>query len=214
MRSDAPTCWRGWGRLLPLTLVVVGLGTGCNPYKKAIKIGMKVVGDTVNEVDVSEQAKKLVGQPVAAADAAFGTRIRTLEEVTTHREMMTYPVKNDVLGMFRWIVEVENGRIVALAKAQNDPGGGKDVVKKTAMKEMLTGKSPQELQTKEKFKKLVLVLRDRANGNLVRVYDVSGFTDLMGAVYCVLEFDSADRCKDVRLVGVPASSSGSAVGRN
>jgi hypothetical protein len=214
MISDAPTCWRGWGRLLALTLVVVGLGTGCNPYKKAIKIGMKVVGDTVNEVDVSEHAKRLVGQPPAAADAAFGTRIRTLEEVTTHREMMTYPVKNDVLGMFRWIVEVQNGRIAALAKAQNNPDGGKDIIEKTALKQLLVGKTPEELQSKDKFKKLILVLRDRAGGNLIRVYDVSGFKDLMGAVYCVLEFDSADRCKDIRLVGVPAASSGSTVGRN
>jgi hypothetical protein len=42
--------------------------------------------------------------------------------------------------------------------------------------------------------------------NLIRVYDVKGITDLLGAKYCVLRFDASDRCQDIRLVGIPAST--------
>ena len=42
--------------------------------------------------------------------------------------------------------------------------------------------------------------------NLVRVYDIRGATDLLGAYYCVLSFDGQDRCTEIRLVGVPASA--------
>ena len=69
--------------------------------------------------------RKLIGQPLAAADSTFGQRLRTLEEVHTARQMITYPVKDDLLDSYRWAVEAENGRIVALAKLQNNPGGGK-----------------------------------------------------------------------------------------
>jgi hypothetical protein len=40
----------------------------------------------------------------------------------------------------------------------------------------------------------------------VFVYDVRNFTNLRGARYCLLRFDSSDKCCDVKLVGVSAST--------
>jgi hypothetical protein len=188
------------------------LAAGCSPYSTIAKIGMKVVGETVSDADVSQKSQELLGQPVVRADTALGQRIRTLEELRTRRQMIMYPVKDDLLNMFRWAVETENGRIVALAKLQNDPDGGKDIAEKLVLKEIVGGKTPEQIQTHDWFKNLVLVLRDGSSGNLVRVYDTSLIPSFMGAKYCVLEFDGSDRCQSVRIVGVPASTPGSAVG--
>jgi hypothetical protein len=199
--------------LAGLPMLLIALTSGCNPYTTVAKIGIKVVGEAVNDVDGSEKAKALVGQPVSAADAEFGQPIRTLEEVRSKRVMIVYPVKDDVLKMFRWAVEAENGRIVALSKLQANPDGGKDIAEKLVLKEIAVGKTPQELQDHRFFRNLTLVLRDRATGNFVRVYDVSIVPDFGGAKSCVLEFDASDRCQKVSIVGVPSASAGSAVGR-
>jgi hypothetical protein len=195
---------------LPL---LVSLTTGCDPYTTVAKIGVRVIGDAVDDEQVSSLSNKLIGRPVAMADAEFGQSLRTLEEVNSRRLMIMYPVKDDFLKMFRWAVEVENGRIVALAKVQSNPDGGKDIAEKLVLKEIVIGKTAQDLQSHKFFQNLILVLRDRATGTLVRVYDVSNVTDFMGAKNCVLEFDAADVCQKVSIVGVPASTPGSAVGR-
>jgi hypothetical protein len=183
--------------------------TGCSPYSTIAKIGMKVVGDAVNDADVSQKSQELLNRSVAAADAALGERLRTFEEVNSRRQMIMYPVKDDLLSKFRWAVEAENGRIVALAKLQNDPDGGKDLAEKLVLKEIVRGKTSEQVQSHDWFKKLVLTLRDCASGNFVRVYDTSVIPSFMGAKYCVLEFDGDNRCQSVRIVGVPASTPGS-----
>ena len=198
---------------LATVLIVAALTMGCSPYSTIAKIGIQVVGDAVNDADVAEHGKKVVGQPVAAADAEFGQRLRTMEEIHSKREMITYPVKDDLLGSYRWAVEVENGKVAALAKLQNDPDGGKDIVKKLVLKEMVIGKTPQEVESRDYFKKLILTLRDCANGNMFRVYDVSSVVDFMGARDCVLEFDASNKCQTIWLVGVPSTTAGSGLAR-
>jgi hypothetical protein len=179
---------------------------GCNPYSTVANIGIKVVGDAVNDADVSDHARQLIGQPESMANAEFGQPLRTLEEVRSKRAMMIYPVKDDVLSMYRWAVEAQNGKIVALAKLQNDPDDGKDIIEKLVLKELVVGKTPQEIQAKDWFKNLILTLRDRATGQTLRIYDVSNITDFLGSRDCVLEFDASDRCQKIWLVGVPAAT--------
>ncbi|HVP10637.1 MAG TPA: hypothetical protein VMV94_05545 [Phycisphaerae bacterium] len=198
---------------LNAAMVLAALATGCSPYSTIANLGIKVVGDAVNDADVSQKSQQLVGQPVAAADAEFGPRIRTLEEVQTGRTLITYPVKGDLLKMYHWAVEARKDRIVALSKLQNDPDGGKDLAEKLVLKEIVIGKTPQQLQSHDFFKKLVLTLRDRSSGDTLRVYDTSLIPSFMGAKYCVLEFDGSSTCQSVNIVGVPASSPGSALGQ-
>ncbi len=191
---------------------LMSLAAGCNPYSTAAKIGVKVVGQVVNDEDMAQHSKELLGQPAAAADNAFGRSLRTLEEIDTGRQLTTYPVKDDLLNMFRWAVETENGRIVALAKLQNDPGGGEDIASKLVLTELVNGKTPQEVESHEYFKKRVLMLRDRASRDTFRVYDVAMLPEFTGAKYVVLRFDGTSKCREVRIVGVPSSTSGSSVG--
>jgi|GEM_PF-3553639 len=191
-------------------LAVVSTTTGC---VTAAMMGVKVVGGAVHSVDVEAQSKELLDQPLSKADAAFGKRLNTFQDTRSNREMITYPVKGDLLSQYRWVVEVENDKIVALSKTQFDADGGQDIIKKALLKDKVIKKSPKEIHADKHFKKLILVLRNRSTGNLVRVYDVRGMLDLMGARYCVLDFDGSDRCTKIRLVGVPASAGKSALKR-
>lgn len=196
-----------------LPLLLAALATGCSPISTGAKIGIKVVGDAVHEADVDKHAQDLMGQPVAKADTEFGQRIETAVDTESPRELMVYPVKDDLFHKTRWVVEAENDRIVALAKAEHNPDGGKDIIRKALLDKKLLNKTPAEFQNEKKFSKPVLTLRSKDTGNLIRVYDVKGITDLLGAKYCVLRFDASDRCQDIRLVGVPASTKENPVAR-
>ena len=196
------------GRAFFLTIVA-----GCSPYSTVAKIGIKVVGDVVNDADVSQRSRELLGQPVAAADAAFGQRLRTLEEVETRRRMMVYSVKDDLLNMFRWAVEAETDRIVALSKLQNDPDGGKDIAQKLVLNEIGEGKTVSAVEAPQYFRKRILTLRDCSSGDMIRAYDIALIPNFSGAKYCVLRFDASNTCQELRIIGVPASTPGSSVVR-
>ena len=181
----------------------------CSPtslIKKGIKFGVHVVGDEVQEAEVEERGKKLIGQPLRAADAEFGPRIESLADTRSPRVVIAYRVKGDLTDRFRWVVEAENDRIVALAKAIRNADVGKDQVKTFVMKEMIEGKTRSEIESKSTFQKLRLVLRRQNTGRIVCVYDVSGLTDVLEARYCLVEFDETDRMSELRLVTVPATT--------
>lgn len=192
-------------------LPVCAIATGCNPASSAVQLGVKVVGDVVNDVDASQKSEELIGGSLTSADAAFGERLRTFQEMESRRLLILYPVKDDVLHMFRWAVESENDEIVALSKLQNDPDGGSDIAEKAVLDAAVKGKSAEDIASNEWFQNLVLTLRDVSNGNMVRVYDASIIPNLLGAKYCVLEFDSSDTCQHVRIVGASGSSGSGAL---
>jgi hypothetical protein len=198
---NRPATWRCVWFVVGIPLAMI-----CSGCASAAMMGGKVVGHTVDETDVDGHSKRLLGQAPGAADAEFPPRVDTLEDIRTRREMITYPVKGDILHRSRWVVEVENNRIVALAKLDYDADGGKDAIRKAVLRDKVIGKTPQEVQSDKHFQKITVILRNRSTGNLVRVYDIGGATDLLGARYCLLDFDKRDRCTEIRLAGVPASA--------
>jgi len=199
---------RRWVYLGPLGLAgLAACASGCimtDVYSKGAKIAFKLVGDAVQESDVDQHAKKLMGQPLAQADAALGTPMEQFEELRTKRQVVVYPVSGDVLSRYGWVIESQQDRIVAVSKVHKENPSGMAVVKKLMLQDKLVGKTAAEIGRDEKYRNPLFILRQRATGNLVRVYDVSKFTDLLGARYCVMRFDSADRCESVRILGVAA----------
>jgi len=194
----------GLATALPLSMMNLGCAT-------AATMGVKLVGSAVHTADVDAQSKKLLGKPMSAADAEFGQRVNTFDDTRSRREMATYKVSGDAFDQYRWVVESQDNRIEAVAKAQFNADMGKDIIQKALLKDKVIGKTPQEIEGHSTFKKLILVVRHRPTGRLVRVYDVRGITDLMGARYCVVDFDKSDRGQGIRLVGVPASAGNSAL---
>lgn len=195
---------------LTIGLLVVCSNSGCTV---GIKMGAQVVGSEIQAVGVREKSDKLVGRPVSAADAEFGKRIDTFHDTRSPRVLAVYPVAGDITETYRWIVESEHDRIVALGKAVRNADVGADQVKSFVLKESLIGKTSREIEQKSKFSRPLLILKRASTGRIVRVYDFTGLTDVMDARYCLIEFDSSDRMTDLRLVNVPAATERSTVRR-
>ena len=178
---------------------------GCRAHP--VSLAMMLVGDAVSDADVKQREPKLMGQGLGAADAMFGPRTETLVDTRdSNRAMLVYPVQGDLLSRLRYVVEASDGRIVALSKSQQNIDGAEDAIKTVGLKDKLIGKTPEACQREAEFGSPLLTLRSQDSGDLVHVYDVRSWTNLRGARYCVVRFDSRNRCHDVKLVGVSAST--------
>jgi hypothetical protein len=192
--------------LIALSIIFTAFAAGgCRAYPSSLA-GM-VVGDIISDVDVDNRQEELVGQPETAADRMFGARIETCDDVQRQGvSMIAYPVKLDVLGSSRYVVEVADGRIVILAKTKQNIDGSEDMIKAESLKYKFIGKTPTYCSTKGDLGMPVRTLRSREKGQLLRIYDVKNWTNLRGARYCVLRFGGKDVCQSVKLVGVSAST--------
>ena len=179
--------------------------SGCraSPFSLA---GM-VVGDLVNDSDVNNRRPKLMGRPETASDNMFGARLETFDDVERQGvSMIAYPVKLDVLGTSRYVVEVADGKIVTLAKTKQNIDGSENMVKAASLKKKLIGKTPAQCSAEGELGEPLRTLRSREKDQLLRIYDVKNWTNLRGARYCVLRFGTGDLCEDIKLVGVSGST--------
>ncbi len=191
-------------------LMLVATGAGCRALP--VSYAMMVVGDVVSDIDVKDRQEKLVGKTATAADAMFGKPRAILVDPRRDRRLIVYPVKGDLLGQKRFVVELVEDRIVALSKTSENIDGAEDIIKAAALRDKLLKRTPSECQEAGDFGRPALVLRDQNTWNLVHVYDVRNVTNLRGARYCVLKFDTDNRCQEVKLVGVAASTKDDPVG--
>jgi hypothetical protein len=90
-----------------------------------LKIGFKVVGKAVDYVEVVEFENKLICRPVEAATAEFGPPNDVFRDVRGGRRWLGFPVKLDVPDKYRYVVEVDGNRIVAVSKVEK--GGANEL---------------------------------------------------------------------------------------
>ena len=193
------------GVILSGIVLLAFIAGGCRAVPSSL--AMLIVGDVVNDVDVRDRRSKLIGRPVAAADSMFGPRVETLVDV--HRKgvsLIFYPVELDLLNSSRYIVELENGKIVVIAKAKKNIDGLEDVIHGENLKRKLIGKTPAQCSVDGELGKPLRTLRSREKGQLLRLYDARHWSDFLGARYCMLRFNSSDRCEGVTLIGVSATT--------
>ncbi|KKL69153.1 hypothetical protein LCGC14_2117800, partial [marine sediment metagenome] len=133
--------------------------------------------------------------------------VETLEDVK-HRgvSMIVYPDKGDLLKASRYIVEIEKGRITAFAKIKRNIDGVEDLIHRANLEKKLLGKTPPECTLVDNLGEPLRTLRSRERSQTVRIYDIRHWSDFMGARYCVLRFDDNERCRDVTLFGVSATT--------
>jgi len=189
---------------MPLFLA---LTAGCNPVKTGAKLGARLVGDVIEDGDVRQRGEALVGRPVSAADEAFGKPIDVFKDVRSDRRWRTYPVKLDVLGHQRYVVEILADKIVSVSKAEKS-GRKVDIPRALLLKEKVKGKAPRECEAAIGFGRPLLAARSENTRRLVQLYDAGMMTDLGTPHYCVLRFDANDRCEDLEFVAVGASTKG------
>ncbi len=206
VRATAP----GWigGPLAARSLAVLPLlavAAGCNPVKTGAKLGVRLVGEVIEDVDVKQRAEALVGQPVSAADEVFGPTADVFKEVDSERRWRTYPVKLDLLGQQKYVVEAWAGKIVSISKAEKS-GRKVDIPRALILEQKVKGKSPQECAATLDFGQPLLAVRSENSHRLVQLYDAGMVTDLGTPHYCILRYDGSDRCEDLEFVAVGAST--------
>lgn len=191
-------------RLSALSLALLA-AVGCNPVTTGAKLGVKLVGDVIEDGDVKQRGETLVGQPVAAADEMFGNSIDEFKDVNGDRTWRTYPVKLDVLGGQRYVAEVRRGRIVSLSKAERS-GRKLDIPRVLILKEKCKGKSPVQCQQIIELGSPLLSARSQKTNRLIQLYDAGMMTDLGTPHYCIVRYNESNACEDLEFVAVGAST--------
>ena len=190
--------------LLALGLMLA-LSAGCRLHPASL--ASMAIGDAINDADVKKRQEKLYDQPVSAADEMFGDRQETLVYADdAHRELITYPVKGDLLDSQNWVVESRKGKLVALSRVKRNIDGVEDVIKAAAIEPKVMGKSPEDCRRDAELEEPLATLRSRDSGEIMRVYNIRNWTNSRGARDCVYRFDENDLCRDVKLLGVSAST--------
>jgi len=173
----------------------------------AVSVGISLVGRVVDDADVKDHAKELMGKDVAAADERFGKRLDTLREINGPRTWHIYPVTNlNVLGKDRYVVEVRNNRIIAITRAETTSDPKTDIPRALVIASAADGKSPAECEAELDFGKPLLTARSDSTGLLSQTYDARIIKEFSRAHYCVLRFDEHERCSQVEFIGVGAST--------
>ena len=195
----------------PLTRVawtmslLLASAAGCNPISTGAKYGARLVGDVIEDGDVKQRGQALVGRPVSAADEMCGKPIDVFKDVGSDRRWQTYPVKLDVLGHQRYVVEVLSNKIVSVSKSEKS-GRKVDIPRALLLEAKVKGKSPQECEAKLELGRPLLAARSENTKRLVQLYDASMMTDLGTPHYCIARFDENDRCNELEFVAVGAST--------
>ncbi len=196
---------------LPRKLILFGVAllcftaVGCRSHP--VSLATKIAGDAINDADVKDRRSKLIGKDEAAADKMFGRRLETLIDVERPDvSVIFYPVKNDLFKKSRYIVELEDGVIVVFAKTKQNIDGIEDLIHDANLERKLIGKTPTQCSKDGDLGEPLRTFRSREKGQVLRVYDIRHWSDFLGARYCVLRFDRSDRCEDVTLTGVSAST--------
>jgi hypothetical protein len=178
---------------------------GCNPVSTGAKLGVRLVGDVVEDADVKQRGEALVGRPVSAADEMFGKPIDAFKDVQSDRRWRTYPVKLDVLGRQRYVVEVLGDKVVSVSKTEKSDRKV-DIPRALILKQKVKGKPPRECQTALEFGSPLLAARSENTRRLVQIYDAGMVTDLGTPHYCIVRFDENDRCNELEFVAVGAAT--------
>ncbi len=200
--------WRGGftGKLILCCVALVALTIGgCRAHP--VSLATLIAGDAINDADVKDRRSKLMGQDEAAAENMFGQRLETLIDAERQDVIIIfYPVKNDLFKKSRYIAELDGGKIVMFAKTKQDIDGIEDLIHDASLEKKLAGKTPAQCSKDGELGEPLRTFRSKEKGQLLRIYDIRHWSDFMGARYCVLRFDSNDRCQEVTLMGVSATT--------
>jgi hypothetical protein len=184
-------------------VVIVALSSaGCH---SPAGMAMQLFGKAVDTVETQALGDELVGQNMAAADVRLGKASDAWREVGGSREWRVYPVAMDVLGSQRYVVQVVDKMITAVAKVKID-ATGVEVARKLMYQDKVIGKSPEDCETALGMGPPLVTARSESTGMISQLYDARIVKEVSGRQYCRLRFNSNERCSEVALVDVSASS--------
>ena len=184
-------------------VAAIAVFSGCN---SPAGMAVQVVGKAVDSVEAQQLGEELIGRPVAAATAKLGQPIDTWREVRGSRAWWTYPVAMDVLSNQRYVVQVSRERITSVSKVKLD-GSGIEMARKLALDQKVNGKSPQECEAALGMGAPLVTARSDVTGKFCQLYDAKVIKEVGSPQYCRVHFDANQRCDEVAIVDVSASTS-------
>ncbi len=188
------------------TLLLAATGVFSTGCVTAVSIGVTLVGKAVDAADVKEHEKVLIGADLVRADERLGDRLDTLRDLDSDQAWVIYPVKADLLGKDRYVVEVAAERIVAFSRTEKNSDPKRDIPRALFLRSKVRGKPPAECATLLDMGDPLLAVRSDATGTLSQIYVARHFKQLSSPDYCILRFDDAGPCKDVEFLGIGAST--------
>lgn len=187
-----------------LVLAAVTAGAfACRAHPASLAITL--VGDAVDDKDIKKRKVHLLGKPGAAADAMFGRRHDTLTELGTNRQWLIYAEPGETMAESFYVAEMDaDGIIVGIFKCKRNIDGLEDVYKTKKLRGRLMGKTPEECEAEVGMANPIHVMRSAVSGAVARIYDARNWSHTRGSRYCMLVFNSANLCAEIRFVGVTA----------
>lgn len=170
-----------------------------------IRLTLTMIGNAMDDAELKKLEPRLIGQSPEEADAVFGRRHDTLTDVNRDAKMLVY-LAGQHTASSRYVVEVQEGKITALFKTEENLAGAADALQADILKAKIVGKAPEAIEREVDLGHPKLTVRSSRHRGLVRLYNARERIHFGNARYCVLYFDKQDRCRDVRLVGVTAST--------
>jgi hypothetical protein len=190
---------------IAVSTIAMFVATGCH---SPVGLAMHVVGKVVDDVDADRLGNELIGKPPAAADAKLGKPVNVLAQVNGPLRWRVYSVPLDVMDNQRYVVQISNGAIAGVSKVKID-GTGIELARKLLFEQKVQGKSPMECEAALKLGPPVMTVRSETTGCLNQLYDARFVEGIGSPKYCRLRFDAHQKCDEVQLVDVSASSGSS-----
>lgn len=192
-----------WRLVSASGIILLTVAVGCHsPAGMAIQL----VGKAVDCAETMELEKELVGRRVDAADAKLGTPKDVWRQVGGPNEWRVYPAPLDVVGNQRCVVQVARRKIVSVTKVQFD-GSGVELARKLMYDQKVRGKTPRECESALNMGPPVVTARSEMTGLLAQLYDAKMVPGVGSPQYCRLRFDANERCSEIAVADVKASSS-------
>ena len=195
---------RLWNAIIFLALGLLTTAWGCRAHP--VSLAITLIGDVVDDQDIHERKPLLVGKRLHAADRMFGERHDTLTQIDGDLQWVIYPEPGEKFAESFFVVEAHRGRITGLFKCKRNLDGLEDVQKTRTLEKGLFGKTPEQCEQNADLHSVVLIARSEVSGATVRIYDAHNWTHLKGARYCVLVFGPQNLCREVRMLGVTATT--------
>ena len=177
---------------------------GCRAHP--VSLAITLIGDVVDDRDVKEREDALIGHPPSAADTMFGKRHDTLIDVAGNHQWIIYPEPGESLAESFYVVVTRDDIITELFKCKRNIDGLEDLEHTREIENEAFGKSPEQCEAALRFEPPLLIMRSQASNVIARFYGARNWTHTRQARYCLLVFDQENRCQEVRMIGVTATT--------
>jgi hypothetical protein len=177
-----------------------------------VSLAISLAGDAVNDADVQQKSQQLMGVSTQQCDAVLGQPFDIFDSQQPQRQWRTYRVKDDVLNNYRYIVEFDNGTVIAVSKAQKISDAVLDAATYAYFKEKCMGQTPAACE-QIIGRPPALTVKSELTGQVVQLYDARLVKQVQKPFYGVLRFGPDGTCSQIGLATIAASTTKNLTGQ-